>query len=175
MKSMLFMGIVFLLLLSSCATQDTALGNSETVFRALDEKAIRRIAFKPQENPYSAPSVLLYGRPYEFIVLEAVFPIGAKRIDLSDISCLDANGSQCARFYTASELVEFWRQWANEESCWEAMKREIRKSYFPEGIAKSEKRYILLLVGKRPIQKPVTVQADFVVDGELRSLELVIE
>jgi hypothetical protein len=162
------------LLLFACATQPASQLGAErpcalTVRLASHAETDYAGSLTP---PYKVPDEIISKIDRDFVVLavEVDSPKGGEEIKLLS---LNADGGQ-ARYYEKADFVGWWMA-AGDISGDQAWKRYIDRTYLPSSSFRAHRGkqvYYAVLMGKKPLARPLTVNASFLVDGEERDYEI---
>ncbi|MCX7023808.1 MAG: hypothetical protein NT080_04220 [Spirochaetes bacterium] len=127
-------------------------------------------------SPYEPPDGLIFKSDQDFVVLTVEIESGSGGNSLQ-VLAIDAEGGQ-AVYLGRAGFIRWWkgRSWYDERNrTWE---RYLHRTYLPEGAfntKRGKQLYHVVLMGKRPLAKPVVMNARFLVDGEERSFVVTIE
>jgi len=115
-----------------------------------------------EANPFLAPTGLVRGSPYEFIVLRLSLSLKKEEYVRVSTFSRDAGGNHSTRLYDARELRDLWNKWGDDETSTPHMKRAetidrwcLPSTGFTRHAGRAE--YLIVLVGKKPLPKPVVV------------------
>lgn len=120
-------------------------------------------------SPYQCPDTLLFKSDKEFIVLviELVPEHQGENVELVEIAASDST----TRYQPKTAFIDWWKTRSIYESYNRDWLRYLDRTYVPEGsfhLVKSHYKLFAVLMGKRPIPKPLSIEARFKVDGQER-------
>jgi hypothetical protein len=162
------------LLMLSCATQPSAQLGADRPFGITV-----RLASRAETDyagsltpPYKVPDAIIFKIDREFVVLaiEVDSPKGGEEIKLLS---LNADSGQ-ARYYEKSDFVGWWMA-AGDISGDQAWKRYVDRTYLPASSFRAhlgKQVYYAVLMGKKPLARPLAINASFLVNGELHNCEV---
>lgn len=158
----------FSLLLSACASLPP-ITESKVEVELLSKKQVTdRFGVDQKLDPFIAPTGVLKGKPYDFVVLRLKTELVDKTYIQSLITAKDKDGNASLSLWSKSEFKEFWREWETSEA--KTVNREalIEDFYFPGetfSAPKGRNEYYIVLIGKNPLNKPITVSIDVNASG----------
>jgi len=148
------------LLLGSCASVPAASGNPIAVELLSREQIIQKFGMDQKQNPFIAPTGIIKGRPYEFVVLNLSTSLANKTpIDLT-IEARDKDGNATFTLWDKKDFKEMWLGWDGGEA--KTINREalIDDYYIPGdsfSAPKGKGQYYIVLIGKNPLNHPLKV------------------
>ncbi len=120
-------------------------------------------------SPYEPPDGLFVKSDQGFVVLviEVTGASGANQVELTGMRTQEKGIS----FQTRDAFIAWWKNRNIYEGSDHAWERYIRQTYLPPGnfrLSRGDSTYFAVLMGKRPIPKPLSIEARFKVDGQER-------
>lgn len=173
---------IVLLLVSLFLCTCSTVSNSSVPADLVDSFNVRLATLQETENsgtirpsPYIPPDGLFLKSDQEFIVLviEAVSESGDSQASLIDIVASDGS----TRYRTKNEFISWWKTRSVYESYRRDWQRFLDRTYVPEGVFSIERgksTFIAVMMGKRPIPKPLSVEARFMVNGQEQKFLILI-
>lgn len=168
----LFLILIFILTLSSCATAHKYDSNKPFVkITQATSTDLRQFGSNPSANPYIEPKSLFRGKIDEFFILKISLNLPKKSKISIEPRAIRPDGKDSGRFYTRDSFIEYWKfkdvydedanPYGNTKMV--AIQRSCLPSF--EYMQKAGNfEYYLPLVSPNPIARPTNVSIDVFID-----------
>jgi hypothetical protein len=166
-RSVIVLSIIGIIILGGCASaprvSDPSGVDISVVRLTLDQAMM--LSFTDGPNPYQAPGGLI-SHPDEFVVLRFVVVAAQKaEVSVDSITALNPDGGRVAKYVYIdglSDYINSWNAFTRAQSI-----QVVQNTYLPGDhfqVGPGHHTYYAVLIGKNPIPRPFTVEADVSVD-----------
>lgn len=147
----------------SCASAPMVNQQSIALELLSRKQVIEKFGIDQKLDPFIAPTGILKGKPYEFVVFKLTTSLASKTFIQLTIDARDKDGNPSISLWDKKEFIEMWRSWDAGEA--KTINREalIVDYYVPStafSAPKGKSEYYIVLLGNNPLNKPIDVTID---------------
>ncbi len=171
------LGAVVMCAFFSCATTPPIPGEPRAVIRFLDAaELVRKYGRDYKVNPYLAPSGMLRGKPYEFVVAEVSISSPTRALVAIQGVLRDEAGELIAPLATFDGMERLWSDWSGSE-VYDPRRQDTLERYYPRTLAFTvhrTRKVLVVFVAKNPIPRPAEAELSVEVAGFLFQQQLAL-
>lgn len=148
--------------LSSCASAPAVSENSISVEYLTREQVIKRFGIDQKKDPFIAPTGILKGKPYEFVVFKLSLSLAEKTSIKLTVDTRDNNGNTLSH-WSKEDFTDMWKSWNADEASMMNREKIIEDFYAPDtsfSVKKGKSELYIVLIGKNPLILPINVTVD---------------
>ncbi len=151
------------LALTGCASAPSIAENSINLDLLSKKQVTDKFGIDQKRDPFIAPTGLVRGKPYEFIVFKLTTSFMSDKFVKITIDARDNDGARTFGYWEKKDFIDMWHSWDSGEAA--AVNREaLIESYYVPGeqftVRKGRNEWYLVLIGKNPLKHPLSLTID---------------
>ncbi|HWP68403.1 MAG TPA: hypothetical protein VN437_03800, partial [Rectinemataceae bacterium] len=127
------------------------------------KQVIDKFGMDQKRDPFIAPTGIIQGTPYEFVVLRLTTSFESKTFIQLTIDARDKDGNSTFALWDKKDFKEMWQSWEAGEAK-TANRESLIEDYYVPGTSfsapKGKSQYYIVLTGKNPLNHPLNVTID---------------
>jgi hypothetical protein len=160
--------LVVLVVSIGCTTQAKPIEESISLALMTNKELATAFGFDQKLNPFIAPSGILRGKPYEFVVFKLSSRLNNERKAQFFFDLEEGIDKAVINTWSIDQFIEFWRSWDAGEA--KTVNREsLIVDYFLQEnsfkIPRGLNEFYIVLIGKHPLPLPMIISTELIVEG----------
>ncbi len=160
---MLFLIALSVLGITGCASAPPVAENSIKIDLLAKKQVTDKFGIDQKRDPFIAPTGILRGKPYEFVVFKLSTAFMSDKLVKITIDAKDKDGTRTFGYWEKKDFIDMWHSWDSGEAA--AVNRDaLIDSYYVPGeqftVRKGRNEWYLVLIGKTPLSHPLSVTID---------------